>query len=99
MALASPIADFIVSLRDGKVFSQGSLASTLGKDTKLATDTQQEITRILEAEELDGVPLEDKARASKGKLILDEEISEGHVGWSASKCCSRCLSTYTDVAQ
>ena len=88
MALASPIADFVVSLRDGKVFSQGSLASTLGKDTKLSADTQQEIAHILEVEDLDGVPLEDKAKALKGKLILDEEMSEGHGGWSASKCCS-----------
>ncbi|RPD81341.1 multidrug resistance-associated ABC transporter [Lentinus tigrinus ALCF2SS1-7] len=69
VAMASPIADFVVSLgTDGRV------------------QTQEESEEIKKAEaEVDAVEPDDEDAPKKGdgKLIVAEEISEGHVSWQA----------------
>ncbi|KAI0711030.1 hypothetical protein C8T65DRAFT_739602 [Cerioporus squamosus] len=87
VAMASPIADFIVSLgTDGRVQSQGTLSKILAKDDKLAEELAEETEEIKKAEtEVDHVDPDDDAAPQKtdGKLIVAEEISEGHVSWQA----------------
>ena len=89
--MASPIADFVVSLgTDGRVQSQGTLSKVLAKDDKLAEELAEESEEIKKAEnEVDHVDPDDEAAPPKadGKLVVAEEISEGHISWQARECC------------
>ena len=78
-----PIADFVVSLgTDGRVHSQGSLTHALEADKDLAAEITEQ-ARQSKAEE-EPAP-ETTERKQKGKLIVEEEVSMGQVGWSACK--------------
>ncbi|KAI0750650.1 hypothetical protein C8Q80DRAFT_1097969 [Daedaleopsis nitida] len=87
VAMASPIADFVVSLgTDGRVQSQGSLSKVLAKDDKLAEELAEEREEIEKAvHEIDAVQPDetDAPKKGDGKLVVSEEISEGHVSWQA----------------
>lgn len=90
MALAGPIADFVVAMAPhGRIATQGSLARVLEDNYRLSKQMTEESKEIEEVEkEIDAVDLGAADHKSNGgKLILDEEIAEGHVGWSA--CESR----------
>ncbi|KIP03522.1 hypothetical protein PHLGIDRAFT_534840 [Phlebiopsis gigantea 11061_1 CR5-6] len=95
VALAAPIAEFVVSLgSDGRIKSQGSLSSTLSKDTKLSAHVAKEASEIERADEVIDEAKEDKpVETSTGKLIVAEEVSEGHVNWSALSLYINNLST------
>lgn len=88
--MASPIADFVVSLgTDGRVQSQGTLSKVLAKDDKLAEELAEESEEIKKAQdEVDHVDPDDEVAPKKGdgKLVVAEEISEGHVSWQAREC-------------
>lgn len=90
IALASPIADFVVSLAsDGHILSQGTLSKALAKNKKLANELKEEVDELKKAEgEIDfEEPSTDTEAETKpksdGKLIVAEEVAEGHVGWPA----------------
>ncbi|THG98467.1 hypothetical protein EW026_g3729 [Hermanssonia centrifuga] len=87
VALAAPIADFVVCLSvDGGVLSTGSLSSALAKDEKLSAEIAKE-SKALEKGDSDinmSKPDVDGPKAS-GKLVVEEEIAVGHVGWTALK--------------
>lgn len=86
VALAGPIADFVVAMAPhGRIATQGSLARVLEDNYKLSKQMTEESKEIQEVEkEIDAVDLGAADHKSNGgKLILDEEISEGHVSWSA----------------
>ena len=87
VAMASPIADFVVSLgTDGRVVSQGTLSKVLAKDDKLSKELAEERAEMEKAEnEVDAVEPDDEAapKKSDGKLVVAEEISEGHVSWAS----------------
>ncbi|KAH8086617.1 hypothetical protein BXZ70DRAFT_1067776 [Cristinia sonorae] len=87
VALTSSIADFIVSMgSNGRILSQGSLSKALAKDKKLSAELQEETKQIEKAEhEIDPVEAGTNEQSKKGKLIVAEEISEGHIGWPALK--------------
>ncbi|KAJ3557433.1 hypothetical protein NM688_g1472 [Phlebia brevispora] len=86
VALASPIAEFVVALKDGRIISQGSLSSALEKDKKLSAVVAKETEQIEKAEEEFTEAKPDGEEAQKGgKLVVAEEISEGHIGWPAFK--------------
>lgn len=73
---------------DGRISSQGSLSSALAKDKKLAKEAIEEAQVDNKAEETvdESDPVAESAAPKKdGKLIVAEEISEGHVGWPARK--------------
>ena len=57
VAMASPIADFVVSLgTDGRVVSQGTLSKVLAKDDKLSKELAEERAEMEKAEnEVDAV--------------------------------------------
>ncbi|KAI0918361.1 hypothetical protein AcV5_002367 [Taiwanofungus camphoratus] len=83
IAMAIPISEFVVSLgTDGRILSQGGLSNALAKDDKLAAAVAEEIKEIEKAEEeVDQIIPE--VKQADGKLIVAEEISEGHVSWQA----------------
>ena len=90
VALASPVADFVVSLgSDGRILSQGTLSKALAKNKKLANEMKEETDELKKAEgEIDfEEPTTDTETDAKpksdGKLIVAEEVAEGHVGWPA----------------
>ena len=88
--IARPIADFVVSLgTDGRIKSQGSLSNALAQDRKLAKEVAEEAAEEDQTEhtvaQSDPVA-ESVAPNLDGKLIVAEEISEGHVGWPAGEC-------------
>ena len=90
--MASPIADFVVSLgTDGRVASQGTLSKALAKDQTLSREFGDQREELKKSEsEVDAVEPDDEAapKKSDGKLVVAEEISEGHVSWQARECCS-----------
>ncbi|KDR74315.1 hypothetical protein GALMADRAFT_250126 [Galerina marginata CBS 339.88] len=83
IALAIPIADFIVSIGlDGRVQSQGTeVALAIAKSSTLATEAEKdrEATGIAK-ENIDLLP-----KTADGKLIIAEEIAVGHVTWKSIK--------------
>ena len=85
--MASPIAHFVVSLGiDGRVISQGSVSDALAQDKSLT----MEVTEGREATEKAAYridPPDPKYEMAKGdgKLMVAEEIQEGHVSWKALK--------------
>ncbi|KAJ7657324.1 P-loop containing nucleoside triphosphate hydrolase protein [Mycena polygramma] len=84
IALARPIADFVVTFgSDGRVRSQGSI-SELTKRGPLSAQIRKEQQALDKAgEEIDA---EDPiAKPVDGQLILAEEVQLGHVGTSALK--------------
>ncbi|KAF5309503.1 hypothetical protein D9619_012343 [Psilocybe cf. subviscida] len=88
VALISPIAQFIVSIgSDGVIKTQGNdIDIPLVKDDELATEVEID-KEILERakEEIPGSQKKDGAPSGVGKLILAEEIAQGHVTWKSVK--------------
>ena len=86
--MASPIADHVVSVGlDGRVVSCSSVSDAVAKDKKLAAELV-EGTRAIKDEEkrIDQEEPDAAAKQADGKLIVAEEIAEGHVSWNACNC-------------
>ena len=81
--MASPLADFVVSLgTDGCIASQGNISEALAKNKKLLEETEREEEAIDLDEQEDLNENTDKDAAAK--LVLEEEVEIGHV--STSSC-------------
>ena len=82
IALVGPIAGFVISLGlDGSVQSQASDFSTLlENDERLASEVEEEKKALEESKE--EAPAEVRP-TSDGKLVVAEEIQEGHVTWKS----------------
>ncbi|KAK0198511.1 hypothetical protein F5146DRAFT_1100167 [Armillaria mellea] len=85
VAMARPIANFVVSIKNGKVASQGSISDVLVHDTSLADETDQVQKAMDKVEEEIDSQLPPDAKKPDGKLIVAEEIEEGHIGLPALK--------------
>ncbi|KAJ8084456.1 hypothetical protein PM082_003226 [Marasmius tenuissimus] len=85
VALARPIAGFVVSLKDGCVTSQGTLAEALEHDSALQAEASKDEENLDKYEEQIDAKAPPPEPESKGKLIIEEEIQEGRVSWSALK--------------
>ncbi|CCM01503.1 uncharacterized protein FIBRA_03559 [Fibroporia radiculosa] len=85
VAMATPIAQFVVSLgTDGRILSQGALSTALSKDKKLLKELSEENKEIEKAEQaIDESEPAGEAKKADGKLIVAEEVSVGHVSWKA----------------
>ena len=86
VAMVSPVADFLVDMgSDGRILSQGSLSSALSQDTKLAKEVEEEQQVLEKAEQEVDDPSEKapQVKQNAGKLVVAEEMEEGHVGWDA----------------
>jgi len=90
LALAGPIADYIVSVSpEGIVSGRGNdLQSILARDTALQEDFQKDRVAIEEdahiIEESKKATESDKPKdpvTDAGKLIVKEEVAHGNVGW------------------
>ncbi|KAF8256886.1 ABC transporter type 1, transmembrane domain-containing protein [Lactarius quietus] len=74
VAMAGPFADYVISLgQDGRIASRGS---ELAEGSRALRDDEKKI---------DGEEPGEDAKLADGKLILAEEIAEGHVSWDAVK--------------
>ncbi|KAI9449923.1 hypothetical protein BJY52DRAFT_1192187 [Lactarius psammicola] len=87
IAMASPLADYVVSLgRDGLIASRGSVSDALKKDKTLAKELADGARAIKDdKKKIDAEELDETTKPADGKLILAEEIVEGHVSWDAVK--------------
>lgn len=66
--------------------SQGSISTALKVNEELSAEVQNEIEELELAEEaVDAETSADPVKPGAGKLIVAEEISEGHVSWAACK--------------
>ncbi|KAH9939279.1 uncharacterized protein BXZ73DRAFT_99483 [Epithele typhae] len=86
VAMASPIADYVVSLStDGRVSGQGTLSKVIAKNDELSKELAQEEAELKKTEDtVDTAEFEaEVATKADGKLIVAEEIAVGHVSWSA----------------
>ncbi|KAK0192566.1 hypothetical protein F5146DRAFT_1040501 [Armillaria mellea] len=88
IALVEPIAEFVVSLKNGRVVSQGTLKTLLLKDRTLVEEARQEEEVLHRSDEEVVEALDaglEKKKEPDGKLILSEEIRQGHISWSSFK--------------
>jgi hypothetical protein len=87
IAMTSPIADFVVSLgSDGRVVSQGTISTALklNKDLSAEVEADKQDEQLVE-EVMDAETPNAPAKPGSGKLIVAEEIAEGHVSFDASE--------------
>lgn len=90
--MAEPIAEFVVALKDGRVTSQGTLSSALANNKSLRKEAEHDAEALerdkedIQAQEEDDEDDEpENAKKGDGKLILAEEIQEGHLSWKSSR--------------
>ncbi|KAG2113689.1 ABC transporter type 1, transmembrane domain-containing protein, partial [Suillus clintonianus] len=94
VAMASSIAHFAVSLgSNGRIVSHGSISEAIAKDDKFAAEVAKEQEVLAKEAEVMDTLEEPKGDAAKsdGKLVMSEEIAEGHVSWPAFKLYLTCL--------
>ncbi|KAH9986083.1 hypothetical protein BJV74DRAFT_845474 [Russula compacta] len=87
VAMASPFADYVVSLGlDGRVVGRGSVSDAVTEDIGLAAELVKGVQAIENDEKkIDQEEPDATAKQADGKLIMAEEIVEGHVSWGAFK--------------
>ncbi|KZV64707.1 P-loop containing nucleoside triphosphate hydrolase protein [Peniophora sp. CONT] len=88
VALVGPISDYVVAFgSDGAIVARGSYKEVLAKDRELAQEAAQEEEILAKANEDIEEPENLNAPETKadGKLIVKEEIAEGHVSLHALK--------------
>ncbi|KAK0465231.1 uncharacterized protein EV420DRAFT_1637381 [Desarmillaria tabescens] len=85
VAMARPIANFVVSIKNGRIASQGSISDALVHDALLVDETDQAQKAMDKVEEEIDSQLPPEEKKSDGKLIVAEEIEEGHIGLPALK--------------
>ena len=75
----------MVSLgQDGQILSQGTLSEALKFNKALIKEVKTEEAGVVKADETIDDVLPEIPEGKGGKLIVKEEIAEGHVSWSAS---------------
>ena len=87
VAMAGPLADYVVSLgQDGRIACRGTVSDALKKDKTLAKDVAKGARALKDDEKrIDAEEPDEVAKPGDGKLILSEEIAEGHVSWDAGE--------------
>lgn len=84
VAVVSPVAQYVVSLSsNGRIASQGTLLEAIATDDKLAAEVAKEQEGLEEDEEVADTAEQVPQKKGDGKLVLEEEILEGRVSWSA----------------
>ncbi|KAH6916771.1 ATP-binding cassette transporter [Coprinopsis sp. MPI-PUGE-AT-0042] len=87
VALASNVAQFVVSFgRDSKILSRGSIAEALEINAALAKEFETQRAHVDRASgETDPALEPNLSQRADGKLIVAEEMQDGHVSWDAFK--------------
>jgi hypothetical protein len=85
--MASPVAHFVVSLGiDGRVLTQGFMSEALVQDKNLGEEVMEDEQATKKAiDEIDPTSSKNETAKGVGKLMVAEEIQEGHVSWQALK--------------
>ena len=94
IALATPVAKFVVSIGpDGFIRTQGmEIQDSLEHDAELAAGAHRDREALTHAnEKYNASPNAPKAKAVDGKLVVAEEIAEGHITWKSLKLFVRSL--------
>ncbi|KAJ7096031.1 P-loop containing nucleoside triphosphate hydrolase protein [Mycena crocata] len=82
VAMTQPIAKYIISMgSNGRIHNHGPISEALATDEVLADELDQD-QQVLPDKKLDEVG---PPAAPTDKLIVAEEIEEGHVGWDSLK--------------
>ncbi|KAG5644693.1 hypothetical protein DXG03_007916 [Asterophora parasitica] len=86
VSIAAPVSDFVVSLGpDGHILSQGRISDALAKNAKLELQVVEEKVAEDKAEQEVVQQTDAPKKENKGKLIVEEETSKGHLSWESSK--------------
>ncbi|KAF5368905.1 hypothetical protein D9758_002958 [Tetrapyrgos nigripes] len=85
IVLTQPIASFVVSMKSGRVTSQGSVADALSHNKALAAEVMREEQLMEVAEEQIDLEEPTVKKSHDGKLIVAEEVELGHLGWPTVK--------------
>ncbi|KAJ7071475.1 hypothetical protein C8F01DRAFT_1317450 [Mycena amicta] len=85
VAMAKPVASYVVSMDvDGSIHSHGSISEALATDEVLAKELRKDQQTLdKKVEEVDVPPPAESK--SDGKLIVAEEVEEGHVSFDSLK--------------
>ncbi|KAI6136946.1 hypothetical protein F5141DRAFT_1077700 [Pisolithus sp. B1] len=84
VAVVSPVAQYVVSLSsNGRIASQGTLSEAIATNDKLAAEVAKEQEGLEREEEVVDNAEQVPQNKGDGKLVLEEEILEGRVSWSA----------------
>ncbi|KAH7101269.1 ATP-binding cassette transporter [Auriculariales sp. MPI-PUGE-AT-0066] len=90
VALVRELAQFVVALSpDGRVSSRGALSEVILMDENLSAelrkseDQNEADGKIIDEAQKDEEIGKSGAKQIEGKLVMPEEIAEGHVSWSA----------------
>ena len=71
---------------DGVIAARGSYSEVLAKDKELAQEAREDVQALEKAEQEiddDDADLDAVVAKSDGKLIVEEEVAEGHVSFKA----------------
>jgi ABC-type glutathione transport system ATPase component len=91
VAMVASLARYAVIIRDGHVHRHGAPKDVLENDQLILTEVKDELEVMEKAEqEIDAPKAPDGAATpgagkapSDGKLVVEEEVAIGHVGWKA----------------
>lgn len=88
--MTMPIAQYVVSLGiDGRVVSQGTVTETLAKDDEMRKEAMESELAEKKADEVEATEgkEEKKPNDGAGKLVMAEEVAEGHVSFKSGASC------------
>ncbi|KAF9243741.1 P-loop containing nucleoside triphosphate hydrolase protein [Melanogaster broomeanus] len=92
VAMASAVAQYVISLSSGgRIVNQGTISEAIATDKTFAAEIAKEQETLKKDEETvdnaePATEARDKAKdKADGKLVMAEEILEGHVSWQAFK--------------
>jgi hypothetical protein len=84
--MARPIASFVVAMEfDGRVSSQGSIIDALPSDSLLGVKISEEEHDLKKADGETGQSALPREPQTDGKLIVEEEVEQGHISWRSRK--------------
>jgi len=95
--MARPIASLVVVLGpDGRVSRQGSVNDALLSDSFLGVGITGEEHVSSKAENEVERPPSAKERKNDAKLIVEEEVEQGHISWPYCKLSEVCIRNSAD---
>ena len=82
--MTSPIADFVISLgSDGRMICQGTMSKALATNKALTKELKAKEAELHKAGETVDGDAPGAPESKSGRLMVAEEVAEGHVSWSA----------------
>ncbi|KAG6813437.1 hypothetical protein H0H92_011134 [Tricholoma furcatifolium] len=86
ISLVAPISNFVVSLGNGRIQSQGSISDALSNSTAaLSAQDTKDKEMDEEAERETGVRKKSNELKDAGKFVMEEESGKGHLSWDSLK--------------